>query len=185
MAKHEVDDMTRQPGTAQWTYPIAPLLPAVIIRRAGEADLAGLMKVEEDCFGSERFNPEVVHAFLVRDNAFVLVGVEEGEFVGSAMALYSDEVSEGKIASIAVLRRCRGQGIGAELLRECENIFRAHNLSRYSLEVETVNEPAIALYTSRGYHRKGIIDDFYGLGRHAYCMEKMAGIRKGDSVKPS
>jgi ribosomal-protein-alanine N-acetyltransferase len=157
----------------------------VIIRRAGEADLAGLMKVEEDCFGKERYNPEVVHAFLVREKAFVIVGVEEGEIVGSAMALYSDEMSEGKIASIAVLRRFRGEGIGAELLRECEDVFRAHNLRRYSLEVETVNEPAIALYASRGYRQKGIIDDFYGLGRHAYCMEKITGEHKSAAVKPS
>lgn len=164
---------------------MAALLLAVIFRRADETDMPGLMNIEEDCFGIERFSPEVVRAFIVRDDAFVIIGVDEKDIVGSALAIYSGEASEGKIASIAVLRRCRGQGIGAQLLEECENVFRVHNLTRYSLEVETINEPAISLYTSRGYQTKGIIDDFYGAGRHAYCMEKRMVDHKDVKVTPS
>jgi ribosomal-protein-alanine N-acetyltransferase len=155
------------------------ILLAVIFRRAEEADMPGLMSIEEDCFGIERFRPEVVRAFLMRDRAFIVVCVEEGEIVGSAMAMYSEEVGEGKIASIAVLRRMRGQGIGAKLLEECENVFSAHDLKRYSLEVETSNEPAVSLYKTRGYRTVGIIDDFYGASRHAYCMQKRVGDSKG------
>jgi ribosomal protein S18 acetylase RimI-like enzyme len=161
------------------------ILLAVIFRRAVEADMPGMMKVEEDCFGLERFSPQVVRAFIERDNAFIIVGVEEGEIVGSAMAIYSEEAGEGKIASIAVVRRLRGEGIGARLLEECENVFRAHGLTRFSLEVETNNEPAIALYDTRGYQAKGLINDFYAPGRHAYCMEKRLGDHKGVRIRPS
>ncbi len=158
---------------------------AVLFRRAVEEDLPGLMNVEGDCFGIERFSPQVVRAFIERENAFIVVGIEEKEIVGSAMALYSEEVGEGKIASVAVMRRCRGQGIGAQLLEECESVFRAHGLRRYSLEVETTNEPAVSLYLSRGYTEKGIINDFYAAGRHAYCMEKRVGNGNGVKVRIS
>lgn len=164
---------------------MSTILLAVIFRRAKETDMPGLMQVEEDCFGSERFSPQVVRAFIERENAFIMAGMDGSEISGSAMALYSEDASEGKIASIAVLRKMRGQGIGAQLLEECENVFRAHNLKRYSLEVETNNEPAIALYTSRGFRIRGVIDDFYGQGRPAYCMEKLSGMAKATKVKLS
>ena len=150
------------------------ILLAVLFRLAGEADIPGLMNVEEDSFAAERFSPQVVRAFIERDNAFIIVAIEDKEIVGSAMAMYSDEVKEGKIASIAIVGRLRGQGIGGRLLEECENVFKKHGLSHYSLEVETNNGPAVSLYMSRGYIAKGLINDFYGPGRHAYCMEKRA-----------
>jgi ribosomal protein S18 acetylase RimI-like enzyme len=161
------------------------ILLAVIFRRAVESDMQGLMNVEEDCFGLERFSPQVVRAFIERENAFIVIAVKGEEIVGSAMALYSEEADEGKIASIAVLRRLRGQGIGAQLLDECESVFRAHGLSRFSLEVETNTDPAVSLYCTRGYKTIGIIDDFYAPGRHAYCMEKRPGHASGVRIRPS
>ncbi len=144
----------------------------VHLREADERDMPGLLRLEEDCFGSERFPTEVLRAFLVREDAFAVVAVENDEIVGSAMCMISQDMGEGKIASIAVLRKARGSGIGSALLDECENRFRAMGLRLYTLEVEDTNEPAIALYKSRGYEAKGTMRDFYGVGRHAYAMEK-------------
>lgn len=96
--------------------------------------------------------------------------------------MFSADERHGKIASIAVLRRFRGQGIGSELLGECERILRDKNVTRFSLEVETINEPAIALYASKGYETKGVLQDFYGFGRSAYYMEKRAPV-KGRSAR--
>lgn len=92
----------------------------VIIRQADELDLTELLKIEEDCFGSERFNMETVRAFVVRDDTFVLVAFEGNDILGSAMCMVSELDHQGKIASIAVLRQRRGTGIGAALLDECE-----------------------------------------------------------------
>jgi len=157
----------------------------VILRRGEERDLEAMMRIEDDCFGSERFSPEVVRAFLLRSDAFVILAVEDEEVVGSAMCLFSKDAGEGKIASIAVLRRYRGRGIGALLLEECENVFRAHNLTRYTLEVETANQPALSLYLSRGYEVKGVMKDFYAIGRDAYCMEKRVGAGSRVRLRPS
>jgi len=151
---------------------------AVNIRQADEVDLPELLKVEEDCFGSERFNTETVRAFVIRDDTFVLVALEGNDILGSAMCIVSELDLHGKIASIAVLRQRRGTGIGAALLDECEKVFRLHGLVRYSLEVEASNSPAIALYASRGYSVKSSLQDFYGAGRPAFYMVKELDLQK-------
>lgn len=157
----------------------------MIIRKAAPHELPELLRMEEECFGMEKFPPETVRAFVARSDAFVLLAIEGDEKLGSAMCIFSDEASEGKIASIAVLRKHRGKGVGAQLLEACENEFQARSLRRYSLEVETENEPAVSLYLSRGYEAKGIIKDFYSVGRDAYCMEKSVVPGRRVRITPS
>lgn len=157
---------------------------AVNIRKAGAADFEGLLKLEDRCFGSERFSPETVRAFLERNDAFVVAAEEGGSLVGSAMCLVSFERQEGRIASVAVVEDMRKQGIGSMLLRECERIFDSMGTEECSLEVETANEPAIAMYLSHGYQVIGKIEDFYGVGRHAYFMVKKTR-GKTVTIKPS
>jgi ribosomal protein S18 acetylase RimI-like enzyme len=170
---------------AQATYQMEWLSLPVIVRKAAETDLPQLLKIEEECFGNEKFTPETIRAFVARSDTFVLMAVDERELLGSAMCMVSTEGNVGKIASIAVLRRYRGRGVGSALLGACENEFRSHDLGRYSLEVETENESAISLYLSRGYEPKGIIKDFYSVGRDAYCMEKKVTSANGVQVKLS
>jgi len=158
---------------------------AVIIRKAVEGELPDLLRIEEECFGVEKFSPETVRAFVAREDAFVLLAVEGDKMVGSAMCIISEEVLEGKIASIAVLHGHRGKGVGTSLLEACEREFQSHQLRRYSLEVETENEPAISMYLSRGYKPKGIIKDFYSAGRDAYCMEKKVDSKNVVEIRPS
>lgn len=156
----------------------------MIIRKAAEPDLPRLMKIEEECFGWQKFSPETVKAFVERSDSFALMAVNGREILGTALGIMSDQASEGKIASIAVLRKHRGKGIGAELLVACETEFQSRSLRRYSLEVETENEPAISLYLRKGYEAKGVIRDFYSAGRHAYCMEKKVSSEHSVQIKP-
>lgn len=156
----------------------------MMIRKASERELPDLLRIEEECFGMEKFSPETVRAFVARSDTFVLLATEGDEILGSAMCITSEEASEGKIASIAVLRRHRGRGVGALLLEACEGEFGSRHLRKYSLEVETENEPAISLYLGRGYKPKGIIKDFYSVGRDAYCMEKRAGNDERVQIRP-
>lgn len=151
---------------------------AVRVRAADEWDLDGLLRIEQECFGTEKFNAETVRAFVVRDDTFVLVALDGDDIVGSAMCMISELGGEGKIASIAVLKRYRGTGVGSLLLDECEKTIRSHGLTRYTLEVEVSNKPAIALYSSRGYEVRTSLQDFYGAGRPAYVMEKRIELKK-------
>ncbi len=140
------------------------------VRIARVADLPALMRIEEQCFGAERFSSETVKAFVVRNDAFVVIAEEDQNAVGSAMCMLS--LGEGRIASVAVLPDHRNKGIGRMLLSRCEKVFMRHGLNRFSLEVDVQNDPAIALYTSKGYEINGMIQNFYGPGRDAYMMVK-------------
>jgi ribosomal protein S18 acetylase RimI-like enzyme len=151
---------------------------AVRIRRADSNDIPGLMRIEAECFGPEKFSEETVRAFVVRDDTFVLVALRENDIIGSAMCLVSEVDAEGRIASIAVLKEHRCIGVGSDLLEECEHEFRNRKLTKYSLEVDITNESAIAMYTSSGYRITGLIPDFYGAGRDAYWMKKSASTGK-------
>jgi len=144
----------------------------VEVRKATLADMPELMKVEETCFGIEKFSPETVKAFVVRDDAFVVLAEDGHEVRGSAMCMFSKAEGEGRVASVAVLPQFRNQGIGRRLLTECEKHFSGNGLKRFSLEVDVDNEPAISLYTTKGYEISGMIKDFYGPGRDAFMMVK-------------
>ena len=146
----------------------------MIVRLAGDEDMDALLRIEEACFGPEMFSPEVIKSFIEREDCFVLIALEDDTAVGSAMCMVSVPRSEGKVASVAVLPDHRKQGIGAALLQVCEEEFRRRRLNRYTLEVDTTNEAAIALYSSKGYEIVGTVEHFYGPGRHAYSMEKLA-----------
>ena len=156
----------------QSTYPAPSVRLAVIIRQADESDMPSLMRIEEECFGAERFSTEIVRAFVERDDTFVLAAIEVEDIIGSAMCIVSDLRREGKIASIAVRKEARRKGIGSRLLEECENAFRIQAALKFSLEVEATNEPAIRLYSGNGYEVKATLQDFYGLERNAYYVEK-------------
>jgi ribosomal-protein-alanine N-acetyltransferase len=146
----------------------------VTVRRADENDLFDLLRIEDVIFGRERFSVDIVRAFIVRADAFTVVAEDEGvgRLVGSASCLVSENTGEGRIASIAVLKEWRGQGIGSGLLEECERILSTFRLKKYVLEVEATNMPAIILYTHRGYEVVGTLKEYYGIGRDAYTMEK-------------
>jgi ribosomal protein S18 acetylase RimI-like enzyme len=154
------------------------LILDVRVRAADEWDMEGLLEIEQECFGVEKFNAETVRAFVVRDDTFVLLAIDKEEIVGSAMCMISDIGREGKIASIAVLKEYRGSGVGSLLLDECEKAFQSHGLTKYTLEVDVMNKPAISLYVSRGYEIKASIQDFYGVGRPGYIMEKNIELKK-------
>ncbi len=145
------------------------------VRKAGLKDLEGLMQLEQECFGAEKFSENTLKAFLLRDDAFVLVAEEEeeGQVIGAALCLCSMCRAEGRVASMAVLEGRRRQGIGTRLLLEAERSMEGMGARTFGLEVDIGNEPAIALYLKHGYSLRAIIRDYYGAGRHAYMMEKV------------
>lgn len=141
------------------------------VRRATLDDLGGLMRLEEECFGAEKFSETTLTAFLMRGDAFAIVAEEDG-IMGAALCLCSTSRAEGRIASIAVAGRERRRGVGTALLRDTEALLERMGARVFGLEVEVENGPAISMYTKNGYTLRAIVRDYYGAGRHAYVMEK-------------
>ena len=156
------------------------------VRKAGQQDLPGLMRLEEECFGAEKFSENTLMAFLVRTDAFALVAEEEEQVKGAALCICSNSRAEGRIASMAILHEHRRKGVATCLLKEAEDAFQQMGARTFGLEADVNNGPAIALYTKHGYHLRAIIRDYYGMGRHAFVMEKVLP-SEGDkvSVRPS
>lgn len=143
------------------------------VREAALDDLGALMRLEQDCFGAEKFSENTLKAFLLRGDAFALVVEDGGAVIAAALCLCSEARAEGRIASIAVVEGRRREGVATLLLQETEADLTRRGARTFGLEVEVCNEPAIALYTGHGYTLRAIVRDYYGAGRHAYVMEKV------------
>ena len=151
------------------------------IRLAHMDDLPAIMLIEDACFGDERFDVSVVRSFLARKDSFALVAIDDGDIVGAAMCICSARTTRGRIASVAVLDRHRGSGIGSELILACENEFRRRGVMIFALEVAVDNAAAVKTYLNNGYRIRLTIRDYYSRGRSAYYMEKdiaMEGSRR-------
>jgi ribosomal-protein-alanine N-acetyltransferase len=140
--------------------------------------MMAVVRIDERCFGRERFSETTVMAFLRRDDAFSLLAEEDGEPVGAALCMFSELRGEGRIASIAVLKEHRQKGIGSALLRDCEMRLQSNGVRTVWLEVKVENVEAIDLYLRHGYTLRAMIKDYYSSRRHAYAMEKVLESKK-------
>jgi len=73
------------------------------------------------------------------------------------------------IATLGVLPDYRRQGIGAALLRFCE---QALTVPLIRLSVRAKNAAALALYQDMGYQRTGLWPGYYQGGMDAVILEK-------------
>lgn len=55
------------------------------------------------------------------------------------------------ITSVSVMREWVGQGIAADLLKQCITYAKDSGMRQISLEVESNNQPAIGLYEKQGF----------------------------------
>lgn len=76
------------------------------------------------------------------------------------------------IQTIEVASDRRGQGIGGELLRQCEQAAREAGAQSIWLHVSAQNAGAIRLYERNGYRCVGREEDYYARGHAALVYTK-------------
>lgn len=112
-------------------------------------------------------------------NSFLVAEDGEGKVVGYVMCrvesyfLRDYTILLGHVLSIAVSRRHRRRGIGRALMEGAESGLKEYGADAVYLEVRVSNEPAIKLYETLGYKKRGIIPSYYADGEDAYLMYKM------------
>jgi ribosomal-protein-alanine N-acetyltransferase len=127
---------------------------------AGEADLDGVIEVEEESFTNpwtrdmyswELQNRSVCHILIVRTEDCPVAGF-------CAFWLVFDEIH---INNLAMRPRFRAQGIGTALLQQVLSEARALGARRAPLEVRASNVPARRLYERLGFYVAGIRRNYY------------------------
>ncbi len=102
------------------------------------------------------------------------VAQRSGQVVGFCMTMFAPDVAH--VLVIAVSSHCQKKGIGALLLRECEDEARLRGLPAIVLEVRPSNENALRFYRDHGFVPLATRKGYYPAGadkrEDACVMEK-------------
>ncbi|MFO1090447.1 MAG: GNAT family N-acetyltransferase [Hyphomicrobiales bacterium] len=143
------------------------------IRAAHRGDVEALVGLEEATFDYDLLSARSFRHHATSPSSVLLVAEDATGLAGYALMLQREGSRTARLYSLAVARRCRGQGIGARLMEAIEMAARARGVGRLTLEVKVDNRSALALYERRGYRVFGRHDDYYDDGSDALRLEKI------------
>jgi len=139
------------------------------ISPASWRDTRAFYDLEKACFPMDAWPLWDVIAVLTFPNIVRFKAVFKQQLVGFIIGDRRPGQNIGWIATFGVAPKFRNQGIGAELLKTCEE---ALNRPRIRLSVRPSNETAIRLYRQHGYTSVGTWRKYYKGGEDALIMEK-------------
>lgn len=136
--------------------------PALRIRRAGPADLDGLLELERH-FPSDRMSRASMRRLLCSPTARIWVAETPAPrtLAGALVLLTRARSSIARIYSVVVDPRVRGRGLGRRLIETAEHAARRQGLAAISLEVREDNAAARALYAGLGYQVQCAMAAYY------------------------
>lgn len=125
--------------------------------------------IERLSFGSDAYDPGLLHLFLNLSPETFLVAELNGRIVGYVIGLVK-KWGEGHVVSIAVHPEYRRRGVATALMEELLRRFKSRNVRSVRLEVRVSNRVAISLYEKLGFQSRGVIKRYYPDGEDAYLM---------------
>jgi ribosomal-protein-alanine N-acetyltransferase len=136
------------------------------------SDLREVLKLEKELFPidawtEELFLGELAEVSISRD---ISVAVLDSQIVGYASFRYVGK--QGDVNTVAVASDQQGKGIGTALMDWLESQAVLRNVREIFLDVRSDNEPALKMYTGRGYERIDIRRNYYGNTIDANVMRK-------------
>lgn len=139
------------------------------IRKATILDLLKLQKLEKLCFKTDSWPFFDLIAVLTFPEVIRLKALIGNQMVGFIAGDIRDSDKIAWIATLAVDPIYQNQGIGAQLLRECELKL---STTRIRLCLRPDNMPALRLYTHAGYTVIDHWKEYYNDKGDALVMEK-------------
>ena len=107
---------------------------------------------------------------LENKNTTYVIAKENSQIVGFAgISVCFDEAT---LNNIVVKKSCRGRGIGGELLETLIELCADLHMKSLTLEVNSLNTPAINLYEKFGFKTLGIRKKYYNNSQDAIIMTK-------------
>lgn len=147
-----------------------------MIRPATIRDLPALLALEAEAFTGDRISRRNFRHLLTKAHAISLVDEDEAGLCGYVTVLFKKATPLGRLYSIAVSPRCRGQRKGELLLGAAEHASRQRGCSALRLEVRPDNAAARGLYDRSGYRSIGVYKRFYEDGADAIRLEKQLSV---------
>jgi ribosomal protein S18 acetylase RimI-like enzyme len=139
------------------------------IEQANWRDLNALRHVESVCFPKDAWPLWDLIGVLTLPNVVRIKAVVENEMVGFIAGDVRPSQNLAWIATVGVVPKFRGLGIGTGLMLACEAQL---SVPRVRLNVRVSNDGAIRLYQELGYQRAGLWPAYYQDGEDALVMEK-------------
>lgn len=144
-------------------------------RPMGAADAEGAAELEQRCFAGAHHEAWSANMFLSEVGEDVSaprswwVAHDNGKLLGFAGGMVVD--NDIQILDVAVDPDRRRRGIARKLLAHVSYDAQMLGATTASLEVETENAAAIALYRALGFEQIGCRRDYYGAGNDALVMQ--------------
>lgn len=141
---------------------------AASIRTATAADVPAMVALLAELFAIEAdfaIAPEIqargLGLLLGRANAVVLVAEHDGTVAGMCTVQLSVSTARGGLSAgiedVVVTARCRGQGIGGQLVTAAERWAVAQGAVRIALLADETNAPALDFYDHLGFSRTRLV----------------------------
>lgn len=141
------------------------LVESNVMREASIEDLASLLALEARCFTGDRLSRRQFRWLIQKGHAAVQLlemPAAEGKVLAAyLLILFHRGTALARIYSIAVDPDFQGQGLGAYLMQQAENLALEAGCTALRLEVRTDNTAAIGLYEHLGYRQFGHYADYY------------------------
>lgn len=141
------------------------------IRKAKISDLEAIKEIEDESFINPFTKEDLLYEISQNPVSNFLVLEKDGLVVG--FIDYWVTFDSATIDQIAVKKSERNQGFAKILLEKSINDLKElGEVSFFTLEVRTSNEPAINLYKSFGFQKVTIKEKYYDDGEDAIYMIK-------------
>jgi ribosomal protein S18 acetylase RimI-like enzyme len=124
--------------------------PKLILRKASEVEMALLCSLDNACFGTPKVNMIQRFTYLFNNSDYrILLALKDNKVIGKAHVHW--QADKANFSDIAIHPDYQGQGFGHELLSHCINQVLMSGRVRITLDVESCNQPALALYIGQGF----------------------------------
>jgi ribosomal protein S18 acetylase RimI-like enzyme len=142
------------------------------LRLATIQDLDALENIERECFESDRLSRRRMSYWIKATHGILVVAKRADEVLGYGLVILRKGSRSGRLYSLAVLAKARGQNIAQDLLLKLEELAITEQRLFMRLEVAEDNLTAIKMYKKLGYRKFGIYRQYYETGADALRFQK-------------
>tara|TARA_R110002110_G_scaffold415765_1_gene655129 strand:- start:4933 stop:6096 length:1164 start_codon:yes stop_codon:yes gene_type:complete len=142
------------------------------IRRAQPSDLPELLRLEAQCFSTDRLSRRSFRRWLKHEGCLFEVAVGQSGLLGYVLVILRRGTRLARLYSLAIDPAQRGLGLAEKLLLGAESAASERGALHMRLEVSAANVPATRLYQKLGYRKFGLYRHYYEDSSDALRMEK-------------